>query len=661
MSDGLIGCLTLLGTLLASFGYGLLGLRLVGVGEARLPRALIGIGGLAILCWLGGALVALGLYSRSASLALLAPGIVSLALCARDLRPPVRATPRSGAVALGLAALAAVLFGVRCLGSTRSPFVNLCDDWPAYFHLPKLLLETGGLEEPFSMRRLGALGVGPLLQSWFWPVWTTRAPAVADATLGGLAVWGAARAAVALRMDGLHEPVRVEAIGLVAGVASLSIPLANGSPTLLPMGGALALLCLSMGLARGSATAHLGTAQALLWGAVAAVVVGLRTSNIAFPGMVGLTGLALALVRRDGAAIRLWMLAALAFLVALAPWSLSSWLSSATPFFPVIRGNYRFPSGLSAPLSVSETLAYVGSCVWASRLWFPLVLAVVVGRVPGWGGTAVISAAATVGTVVAMALALTSSDSFSVFRYCAPLVTATIVFLGALWLGGLEREARTGSEAQTGRAGLAIVAVATALWAFLPVPVETHNALDEGQGPKRFVSSPRRGIGRNVNGWWVAAGGALRNGLREPVVAGAEQFAAAQAHLGHEARILSAVSKPFFWRFDRHVVHTVDCPGQASPPPGMPFFQGPDALAAYLLGLGYTHLAFTAPRLDPCLYRVQNWTAAGRSGVFLWEAWAPYFLDFLQNEQELAKSRGTVYRSRELIVVDLRRTRDDTS
>jgi hypothetical protein len=86
----------------------------------------------------------------------------------------------------------------------------------------------------------------------------------------------------------------------------------------------------------------------------------------------------------------------------------------------------------------------------------------------------------------------------------------------------------------------------------------------------------------------------------------------------------------------------------------MPFFEGPDALAGYLLDLGYTHLAFSPPPLDPCLYSLANWTKAGRSGVFLWEQWAPYFLDFLRNEQALAAKLGTVYRSRDVIVVDLR-------
>jgi hypothetical protein len=655
VSAGAIGLVTLLGIVAASFGYGLLALRLLEGGRTRLPGALVASGGLAILCWLGGWLAALELYSRGVSLALLAGGGAALALRAHDLRPLLAGVRRPPAAALALAALAAALFLVRTLGATRSPFVNPCDDWAAYFHLPKLLLETGGLTEPFSMRRLGVLGVGPFLQSFFLPGWATRGTAFADAALGGLVLWGAARAAVA-SAAGPAAPVRVEALGLLAGVASLAIPLANGSPVLLPMGGALVVLCLSAPLDRGCATQREEVARAVLWGAVAALLVGFRTSNVAFPGMVGLTGVAIALARRDGRALRRWMLAALAFVVALAPWSIASWRSSATPFFPVIRGHYQFETGLSAPLSAGDTLAFVASCLWANRVWYPLLLALALGRRPGSMGTALLTAASVLGTVTATALALTASDSFDVFRYCAPLVLPAIVYLGALWLGGLPANESAASPAAI-RTRLALAALVTALWVGVPVQVETHSALDEGQGPKRFGSSPARGIARSANGWWFAARAALSNGLAEPPIAGAEDFAAAQASLGDDARVLAAVAKPFFWRFDRQVIHSVDCPGQASPPPGMPFFEGADALGRYLLDLGYTHLAFSPPRSDPCLYSRAVWTAAERSGVFLWEAWAPYFLDFLRNEQALATKLGTVYQSRDVIVVDLRRLR----
>ena len=89
----------------------------------------------------------------------------------------------------------------------------------------------------------------------------------------------------------------------------------------------------------------------------------------------------------------------------------------------------------------------------------------------------------------------------------------------------------------------------------------------------------------------------------------------------------------------------------------MPIDRGPEALAGDQHDLGYTHLAFSPPRLDPCQYSLEHWRTARRSGVFLWEAWAPYFVDFLRNEQALAAKLGTVYQSRDVIVVDLRRLR----
>jgi hypothetical protein len=378
----------------------------------------------------------------------------------------------------------------------------------------------------------------------------------------------------------------------------------------------------------------------------------MRTSNVALPGMIGATGLALALVRRDAAGGRRWLVAALAFLVAIAPWCIASWRSSGTPFFPVIRGNYQFASGLSAPLSAWDTASFVASCLWANRLWYPLLLALWVGRERRLAGSAAIVGIALVATVAATALALTGSDSFNVYRYSAPLVIGAVAFLVALVLGGLALP-----QGGRARAGLAAVGVATVLWAAVPVQVETHSAGDAGLGPRRFGSSPLRGIGRNLSGWSFAVRAVLAEGPVEPRVSGAASFAEAQDELEPGARVLAAVSKPFFWRFDRHVIHSVDCPGQASPPPGMPFFSGPDALADYLLDLGYTHLAFSPPRADPCLYSLSSWTAAATSGAYLWEKWAPYFLDFLRNEQALAEKLGTVYQSRDLVLVDLRRAR----
>ena len=639
------GALTILAIVAASLGYGYGLLRLAGVRDARLPLAITGGAGLALLSALAGWPVAAGSFSRGTGLLLLAPGIALLVSSARELPRP----RRPGFVQLALAALAALFVVPRLLGAANSENVNICDDWGAYYHLPKLLLESGSLDEPFGFRRLGTLGVAPLLQSYFFPLWGTAGIRVPDAALGGLLVWGAGRAAPALTMP-RPPPVRVEAFGLAAVLLSLAIPIANAAPVLLPMGSALLLFWLTAALVRGHEHARAALALAVFWGASAALLTGLRTSNVVFPGLLGLAGLALALVRRDVGAVRRWLLAALAFVLALAPWSVASWRSSGTPLFPLIPGNYRFPSGLLAPLSAGETLEFVARAALGSGIWLPLLLAAVVARRSGWGGAAGVSAAALAGTVVATALAFTATDDFSVIRYVTPFVAASVVFLAALWLGALA-EARGGARPRR-HAALLFTTLAALIWPFLQVELKLMNPK---RGGLAISYGPALQIRRSVGMALASAGRTFSSGVQGIEVLNASDFTRVQDLLAADARIVSAVTRPFLWRFDRQVVHMLDCPGQASPPPGMPFSRGPDALARYLVDLGYTHLAFTPPARDLCLYSLPRWRAAKQSGHFLWEAWAPYFIDFLTNEQLIAQRGGVIFEGRELTVVDLRR------
>lgn len=96
----------------------------------------------------------------------------------------------------------------------------------------------------------------------------------------------------------------MEALGLAGVLLSLAIPIANAAPVLLPMGGTLLLFWLTAALVRGPDRAQAALALAVFWGACSALLTGLRTSNVVFPGLLGLAGLALALARRDS--LRQW-------------------------------------------------------------------------------------------------------------------------------------------------------------------------------------------------------------------------------------------------------------------------------------------------------------------------------------------------------------------
>jgi hypothetical protein len=150
---------------------------------------------------------------------------------------------------------------------------------------------------------------------------------------------------------------------------------------------------------------------------------------------------------------------------------------------------------------------------------------------------------------------------------------------------------------------------------------------------------------------------AWRDGLRLREHAGRAHYEEAQGLLPADARLVSATDKPFFFRFDRQVIHTLDYPGQVSPEPGMPFFQGPEALAGYLTGLGYTHLAFTPPEASVCLYSREGWEGSRDGGTPLKQNWAPYFLDFMDNVERLETSRKVLYTRHDLVLIDLRERR----
>jgi hypothetical protein len=160
-----------------------------------------------------------------------------------------------------------------------------------------------------------------------------------------------------------------------------------------------------------------------------------------------------------------------------------------------------------------------------------------------------------------------------------------------------------------------------------------------------------------VRHWQAGLARLARERVAIEEIAGREPYAEAERLLPDGARVVAAAEQAYLWPRDRFAVHGLDCLGQASPAPGMPFFAGPDAVADYFTSLGYTHLAFTPPRRALCLYSDAHWLGHRTRGQWMWRQWAPYFLDFMRTQRALALSREVVYRGPTLVVVDLRKRR----
>ena len=594
--------------------------------------------GVALLAVPAGGLVAAGAYSRGAALVLL--GLAGLGLLAPLRRSALTPTPAPTRLRAPDGIAVAVLAGValaRTLGALRFPHYNPCDDWIAYLHFPRLLLESGGFEEPFGMRRLGVLGAGPFVQGFFWPSFGINANALADAVFGQLAVIGGAFALCEACAPARSVAVRA-GFALAALLATLTIPYLNTLPLLLPYGAALLLLALHARLVLRAPDAAT-TRDAALFGALAALLIGLRVSNALVPAALWALALAHAAWRRDRARLRLAAIAALATAVALLPWCISLWRSSGTPLFPLVMGNYRFPSVFTEPLSPRQLASFVAECLLANRALVVVAVAALAFTLRKRRVLAVQLAVTALAFVVVTALGVSAFDSHTVLRYCAPLVVPLLLALVALVAFVQHAPRRRWPQP----------ALASLMAVWLLVPVTTHSVFDE----KTF--SLLEFAARDAREWQSALAKFAAAPLELEAFEGAEAYLEAQRLLPPGARVVAAAEQAYLWRRDLHTIHGLDCLGQASPDPGMPFFAGAEAMAGYFTSLGYTHLAFTPPRRGLCLYSSAHWLSHRNAGQWMWRQWAPYFLDFMQTQRELARTRAVVYRSSHLVVLDLRR------
>ena len=129
-----------------------------------------------------------------------------------------------------------------------------------------------------------------------------------------------------------------------------------------------------------------------------------------------------------------------------------------------------------------------------------------------------------------------------------------------------------------------------------------------------------------------------------------------QAATPEGAGLFTVVSHPFALDYRRNRIAAVDIPGAVSPDPGMPFFQGPAALKAYLKGrdIGFIlHRDFDRP--GGCLYDralwIHNRTRADyREGRFL----ARYYLDLMDNLDALGGSETVRKTAHGVTLIELR-------
>ena len=139
------------------------------------------------------------------------------------------------------------------------------------------------------------------------------------------------------------------------------------------------------------------------------------------------------------------------------------------------------------------------------------------------------------------------------------------------------------------------------------------------------------------------AGTPLNADLRSPALEA--RYTDMQQHVPAGETLVCHLEKPYLLNFNRNPVYIVDWAGGQSPPPGMPFFKGSEALADYLTAQGLRYLAYSYAN-QAAFTRQEYGDRLGPDAHPWIRSESKCTFDFQDNIDELRKSRSIAVRRR---------------
>jgi hypothetical protein len=632
--------LSIIGFLLAWVGWGSL-LAATLVRDAEVDWGQKAAWGVALAISVGGVLELTCMISRPLILTLLAIGWALWAvdvgrrrLGSRiDLAPSMDGLRRHRIATAILAAVLAVVV-LRVAASAVDERVNIHDDHHAYLVFPVRMLDTGCLgNDPFNHRRLvSSLGGKSFLDTFTMSVATPYNLHITDAGLGLILVLGLLQGR--FRRRGVAA---LPAAAILLFVAAIPPPQVN--MTALMLGTAL-LLSLYRTLDEWPESANVAAATVVIALTTAAIV---ALKNQLVPAVACTLALSYLFYIRNSGRRRqaLAQAAACAALVGLLvlPWMLSLWSSSGTMFYGLLGSGvarYDLVAELRTPAKTLELL-------WAAArnrdfLLLVALLPLTLWRVRGISQGRAAALAMAFGNVLAAVVVVVVTTAparnpeIGAQRYCFPFLFAAILVLLVKAVespeyGGL---AGFGARPWTHSARAKAVTVLAALLVLSYSPWAARSLVQD----LRSVDSGLRGTSRQ-------AAGAIR-ALQESVPPGES--------------LLARLEEPFLLDFSRNPVQVVDHPGMVSPTPGMPIFEGGEALAGYLLESRIRYVAFSYK--SEANYSIRRFRERLKHSHSVQRAVAAHVFAFNESLQDLGRTRKRIYDDGEMWVLDLAQRRE---
>jgi hypothetical protein len=487
------------------------------------------------------------------------------------------------------------------------------DDWIAYLAFPEKILQTGTLIEPFSQRRITSLCGQSILLAQIMIVAEPESAHLLDRGLGAILLFGLLVEATRKTAPGWQW---LRALFILVAV-TVSVPRINTSSTVIGV-------CLMFGtffsMRKILETKDRGWK---IWVLPALILAG--ASSLRFTYAVTCGG-ALAIFYFWSALssppkewisriLPLFKTGIITF-VFLSPLMIVSWESSGTPIYPPFPGNLvtefmTFNTGkgfFADSLIAFQWLAMPELLVML--LSFPLVffLKASMQRVLFSLFFIFISISYLIG-INSSASAATSNFDF--YRFCFPMF-----FTAFLWVlsDNFSQRQETVFFGPCTLAGLALAIFS--IVQFVP-------AIEELKAKFAVLPSQERGFRFSAS--------ALKPYYEE-----------LQNKVPTGQKIFAVVDAPYLLDYKRNPLSNVDNIASASPPPGMPFKKGSDALKFYLKNLDYKYII--AVDFDKAVFLYNRKVMKNHPREEFREFSKNYITDFLENIESLAKS-NTIYKN----------------
>jgi hypothetical protein len=616
-------------------------------GRKAPDAGLRGVWGMAAMLALGGPAAALHIASRPFLLFQTACGLVLLAwhhVRTRERLPSLRLW-RAMAAQISpylVVSLALVLAGVEYLGQLGSNWTNASDDQPLYYFLPQKLIETGSILDPFDVRRMTTYGGQIYLHALF-----LSGPGrhfqlnVVDAGIGTLLVLALVIGAIARR--GLRragpgalavvllivltiEQVRFNIGSLMTGLAALlgvvrTLHWIDEEPASPP--GKLQLKDIALLAVLTGTACTLRTSNALPIGLFMSSALVVRTSRRRLP--------APRFFRESAEALLAYAAFGALFLL---PWFILFDQSCGTLIYPLSHGNMTPDFAI---LKVEPGIDYNAKHIirdllnekpFATSILF--YAACFAPPPASWRGRDY-SASLAIVTLLGMAVISYMGGAFDetansryyfAFLMCLVIVCA----ITAMPLDGGMR-----LTSYSIRSFMVVGALAA------------HMVVSREELKKRCMV--------NVESIDRATTNVVDEVRADTYLT--QDYQDVQGHVPEGAPIVVAVHDPFRFNMKRNPVYSLDLIGGMGPPPGFPAFQGPEALASYLLANGIRYIIHSDFEKPHDLYDLSRWRRHMTLEHSFLNYEAPFMVDGMANIERLDVMHGVTYRNFDMRVIDL--------